>query len=96
MGVLDRERFLVPAIRAFRAVTDALAQRDGEWYMPEISGPTIPLPLFPYLGYKLIPRGDSWSYGLAAAILAGISYQRLATGTRFPMSQEQGATDDQK
>lgn len=47
-------------------------------YMPEISGPTIPLPLLPKLGYKLVPRGMNWSYGLAALIFAATEYKRLA------------------
>ena len=44
--------------------------------MPEISGPTIPLPIFPKLGYKLVPLGKNWSYGVAALIFAAIEYKK--------------------
>lgn len=56
--------------------------RDGEdgVYMTEISGPTIPLPIFPRLGYKLVPRGENWSYGIAALIFAAIEYKKLLAG----------------
>ena len=46
-------------------------------YMPEISGPTIPVPLIPKLGYKLVPRGKNWSYGVASLIFAAIEYKKL-------------------
>jgi hypothetical protein len=51
---------------------------DGEdgVYMTEISGPTIPVPLIPKLGYKLVPVGKNWSYGIAALIFAAIEYKR--------------------
>ena len=45
-------------------------------YFKEISGPTIPLPLLPKLGYKLTPKGDNWSYGLAALFFAAIEYKK--------------------
>jgi hypothetical protein len=77
MGLLDPDRFTKPAVRAFRAVVGNFVRRDDELYMPEISGPTIPLQLLPFAGYKFVPRGDNWSYGLAAAMLAGINYQKL-------------------
>jgi unsaturated rhamnogalacturonyl hydrolase len=44
--------------------------------MPEISGPTIPLPIFPKLGYKAVPLGKNWSYGVAAMIFAAIEYKK--------------------
>ena len=34
--------------------------------MPLISAPTIAIQLIPYLGYKFTPRGNDWTYGLAA------------------------------
>lgn len=75
-GYLD-EKFLEPAVKAFEAVVNAMEETDGGVYMPEISGPTIPMPLAPKLGYKLIPRGKNWSYGVAALIFAAIEYKRL-------------------
>ena len=75
-GYLDG-KFLEPAIKAFCAVVDAMQERDGGVYMTEISGPTIPVPLFPKLGYKLVPKGDNWSYGIAALIFAAVEYKKL-------------------
>lgn len=75
-GYLDRERFLEPAVRAFEACVNAMEESDEGVFMTEISGPTIPLPLFPKLGYKLVPLGKNWSYGIAALIFAAIEYKR--------------------
>ena len=58
--------------KAYRALCNNLIRKDGELYLGEISGPTIPLPLFPYTGYKLVPKGRNWPYGAAAFIFAGI------------------------
>lgn len=76
MGLLD-ESYLLAGKKAFHAVVDAIETENGHLYMPEISGPTIPMPLFPYLGYKWIPRGRNWSYGIAALIFAAIEYDSI-------------------
>jgi unsaturated rhamnogalacturonyl hydrolase len=76
MGLLD-DQFLEAGIKAYKAVVDALIYEDGGIFMPEISGPTIPLPLFPYLGYKFIPKARNWSFGLAALIFAAIEFDRI-------------------
>jgi unsaturated rhamnogalacturonyl hydrolase len=70
-------RFKEPAIKAFKAVVDNFESKKGLIYMTEISGPTIPLPVFPYAGYKYVPRGKNWSYGVAAVIFAALQYQKL-------------------
>ena len=75
-GYLD-EKFLEPAIKAFKAVVDAMQISDEGVYMTEISGPTIPMPIIPKLGYKIIPLGKNWSYGIAALIFAAIEYKKL-------------------
>lgn len=75
-GYLD-EKFLEPAIKAFEACVNAIEESDDGVYMTEISGPTIPLPLLPKLGYKMIPLGKNWSYGVAALIFAAIEYRKL-------------------
>ena len=75
-GYLD-ERFREPAIKAFEVCVNAIEEGDTGIYMTEISGPTIPLPIFPKLGYKLVPLGKNWSYGVAALIFAAIEYKRL-------------------
>ena len=74
-GYLD-EKFLEPAIKAFEVCVNAIEESDDGVFMPEISGPTIPLPLLPKLGYKLVPLGKNWSYGIAALIFAAIEYKR--------------------
>lgn len=75
-GYLDA-KFLEPAIKAFEACVNAMEESDDGVYMTEISGPTIPLPLLPKLGYKMIPLGKNWSYGVAALIFAAIEYRKL-------------------
>lgn len=75
-GYLD-ESFLEPAVKAFRACVDAMEETEHGIYMTEISGPTIPLPLLPKLGYKMVPLGKNWSYGVAALIFGAISYEKL-------------------
>ena len=74
-GYLD-QKFLEPAIKAFKVCVDTMETTDEGLYMTEISGPTIPLPLFPTAGYKLIPLGKNWSYGVAALIFAAIEYKK--------------------
>ena len=74
-GYLDK-KFLEPAVKAFEACVNAIVETENEVYMPEISGPTIPLPIFPKLGYKMVPLGKNWSYGIAAMIFAAIEYKR--------------------
>lgn len=73
------ERFRAPATRALAAVSDRVRRRRGRWELPEISGPTIPLPLLPRTGYRLVPRGANYGYGVAAYALAAIN-EELAGG----------------
>lgn len=72
-----QEDFLAPAVRAFRAVADSIRMEESGVFLPEISAPTIPLPVFPALCYRLTPRGDNWPYGVAAAVFAAIEYDRM-------------------
>lgn len=74
-GYLDK-KFLEPAVLAFEACVNAIRESDEGVFFPEISGPTIPLPVFPKLGYKLIPKGENWSYGVAALIFSAIEYRK--------------------
>jgi unsaturated rhamnogalacturonyl hydrolase len=75
MGLVGKE-YLEAGKKAFKAVVDQL--EEGEtMMMPEISAPTIPLPIFPYLGYKLTPKGKNWSYGIAALIFAAIQFDAV-------------------
>ncbi|WP_223589917.1 glycoside hydrolase family 88 protein [Neobacillus bataviensis] len=78
-GYLDRN-YLEPGLKAFKAVAADLDFRDGLISLGHISGPTIPIPIFPKLGYKLqytFQRSRDWSYGLAALFFAGIEYKKL-------------------
>ena len=74
-GYLDK-KFLEPAVKAFESCVKAIEENENGVYMPDISGPTIPLPIFPKLGYKMIPLGKNWSYGVAAMIFAAIEYKK--------------------
>jgi unsaturated rhamnogalacturonyl hydrolase len=74
-GYLDK-KFLQPGLQAFKAVVDSFIINKEGVFMPEISGPTIPLHIFPYLGYKFIPKGNNWSYGIAAIVFAAIEYDK--------------------
>jgi len=69
------------AQKAAEAVFKSLRKnKKGHWEFPEISGPTCPLPPFPGLNYKLIPRKANWSYGLAALIFLAVqkdAYEKL-------------------
>jgi unsaturated rhamnogalacturonyl hydrolase len=76
LGILD-QTFLDAGKKAFEAVVDSFIEENNHLYMPEISGPTIPMPIFPYLGYKWIPKGKNWSYGIAAVIFAAIQYNQV-------------------
>lgn len=75
-GLLDRT-YAQRADKAYMALSDNMVRENGEIYMPEISGPTIPMPLLPYAGYKYIPRAKNWPYGIAAFIFAGIAADKL-------------------
>ena len=69
--------FREPAERALVTVTAAVRRRAGRLELPEISGPTIPVPLFPRLGYLWTPTGANHPYGIAAFVLAAINWDRL-------------------
>lgn len=79
-GYLD-EKFILPAKNAFYAVVDDVQiYNDGMLSMNYISGPTIPLQVFPYAGYlfqRKIFKERDWSYGLAALFFAGANYKKL-------------------
>ncbi|SDL35042.1 glycoside hydrolase family 88 protein [Tessaracoccus oleiagri] len=69
------EEYRGPALRALDAVTRAVERRDGAVHLPEISGPTIPLPVFGRLGYLLVPTGRDHPWGVAAYVLAALEAQ---------------------
>ncbi len=65
-GVLD-PKYGEAGIRAFDALVDSLGAPGSKPSMREVSAPTIPLPVFPRLGY-----------GLAALFLAAIEREKLS------------------
>lgn len=71
------ERFRAPGERALSAVTAAVRRRDGRLELPEISGPTIPVPVVPRLGYQWTPTGANHPYGVAAFVFAALNWARL-------------------
>lgn len=72
------EQFRLPALRSFESVVASIRPaRGGGLELAEISGPTIPLPLFPFLGYALVPRGANRPYGVAALLLAALDRAEL-------------------
>lgn len=76
-GYLDKA-YLEPGLKAYKAVVDSLEIKDKLLSMPLISAPTIAIQGAPYLGYKYTPRGNDWTYGLAALFFAALSYKRLS------------------
>ena len=81
LGYLD-DTYREPAVKALNAIVSNLKREEGDTYMTEISAPTIPLHILPYLGYKLTPRGVNLTYGAAALIFAAIEYDKMTEGER--------------
>ncbi len=71
------EKFLLAGVKAYKAVDDAIIINGKGAFMPEISGPTSPLPICPYLVYKFTPKGKNLAYGLAAYIWASMEHDML-------------------
>ncbi|MFV0413907.1 MAG: glycoside hydrolase family 88 protein [Oscillospiraceae bacterium] len=59
-------------LQAFNAVLNQLTTGKDGLRLANISAPTIPMHVLPGLCYRLTPRGYNWSYGLAAAVFAGL------------------------
>lgn len=72
-----KESFLQPGVTAFKAVAGGILETDDGVFLKEISAPTIPLHIFPYLGYKYTQRKANYPYGVAAAVFAALEYDRL-------------------
>lgn len=64
-GYIDKS-YKELALKSLEAVVNKLELKDDLLSMPLISAPTIAIQLIPYLGYKFTPRGNDWTYGLAA------------------------------
>lgn len=77
MGWLAEEKYKNAGIKAFLTVADSIKLTTDQVLLPEISAPTIPLQIFPCTCYRLTPKGNNWSYGVAAAVFAAIEYEKL-------------------
>ncbi|MCL2526848.1 MAG: glycoside hydrolase family 88 protein [Defluviitaleaceae bacterium] len=75
-GILDKS-YALAGKKAFEAVDQSIRKDKHGLCLPNISAPTIPVPLAPRLGYLLTPRGSNLTYGVAAAIFAALEYERL-------------------
>ncbi|MGO1833112.1 Rhamnogalacturonides degradation protein RhiN [Actinomycetales bacterium JB111] len=71
LGLLA-ETYVAPARRAVACAVGAVDRVGGRWSMPEVSGPTIPLPVFPRAGYLAVRPGRDRPWGTAALALAAI------------------------
>jgi unsaturated rhamnogalacturonyl hydrolase len=78
------EKFLEPGVKAYRAAINKIKDKKGMKVLSGISGPTIPLQVFPKLGYTLVRRKDNWSYGIAALIFAAIAHDNIGNEKKIP------------
>lgn len=76
-GYLPKE-YLEPAMKAYEWADSCVTEEDGKVLMTKISGPTIPLHVFPWFGYALVPKKANWSYGMAGYVWASIEYDRIS------------------
>ncbi len=74
------EQFLEPGESALASVSSAVRRHHGRLVLPEVSGPTIPIPGFPRLGYLWTPTGLNHPWGVAAFVMAAINGDRLNSG----------------
>lgn len=87
LGILGEE-YLAPVQKAYNACIDSLIFEDGGVFFPEISRPTVPMKVIPYLWYKYLPRGRNWNYGVAALIFAAINHEKLKnSGAKWQTQQ---------
>lgn len=76
LGFLD-EAYKVAALKGYETAMKTFIQiKAGKPYLTQVSNPTIPLPLFPRLGYLWVGSKDNWSYGLASLIFASMAYDQ--------------------
>ena len=77
MGYLD-ESYLPYAEKAYDFVVSCIKVKDnGKVLMTKISGPTIPWPVIPYIGYAWVPKATNMPYGVASFLWAAIERDKL-------------------
>ncbi len=77
MGYIGAE-YLPYAEKAYEFVLSCIKEKkDGRVLMTKISGPTIPVPVIPYIGYAWVPRANNLTYGIASFLWAAIERDKL-------------------
>lgn len=77
MGYLD-EKYLPYAEKAYAFALSCLkVKKNGKVLLTKISGPTIPFPVIPYIGYAWVPKAPNLTYGVAAFLWASIERDKL-------------------
>ena len=77
MGYLGEE-YLPYAEKAYNFVLSCVKEKkNGKVLMTKISGPTIPVPVIPYVGYAWVPKASNLTYGIAAFLWAAIERDQL-------------------
>lgn len=76
-GYVSKE-YLPYAEKAYAFACSCLKEKkNGKVLFTKVSGPTIPLPVFPYLGYALIVKAANFPYGVASFLWAAIERDKL-------------------
>ncbi len=72
------EEYLPYAEKAYQFVLSCIKEKkNGKVLMTKISGPTIPLPVFPYIGYAWTLKAPNLTYGIASFLWAAIERDKL-------------------
>jgi len=82
-GLLDKS-YAQAGKQAFEAIDHSIRKDKQGLCLPDISAPTIPVPLAPKLGYLLTPKGNNLTYGIAAAIFAALEYEKTTLKQTSP------------
>ena len=76
MGYLDK-KYLPYAEKAYAFVLSCMKVKGDKVRMTKISGPTIPMPVIPYIGYAWVPKAPNLTYGVASFLWAAIERDKL-------------------
>lgn len=74
-GFLD-EHYYEAGLKAYEACIQGVKQKGKKVTFTQNSGPTIPVPLIPYIGYAWVPITNNSTYGMAGLNFATIEYLR--------------------
>ena len=77
------EEYLPYAEKAFAFATSCLKIKGEKVLLTKISGPTIPVPVIPYIGYAWVPKASNLTYGVAAYLWAAIERDKLVKAGRL-------------